>query len=359
MQPRSSSVWAHGKKAGENLQDPWEHLHIFEFHRRAIPFLHLRISHINIPPNSLSRPPRNSLSLFFDTKEPGSFQKTKLTRLLVYDISAKDLRVLLGGTANMFDLTQLQDLSIGFSNESLDTDVVDNLISSSGKLRTLNIQGTSCNSKMNTWRRMWNSWIGMGPLNLAKNLQPSCWKTLKTLNLCSLVLYSSFSDPYLSLVPRLAEFSGNNVLEALKIIMGETDTACTTDPGEWEKLDDVLSKGGAFPFLRRVEIKVDLCDHWRGDEFEDVVEEFEAMEMNNFLWLRGHDSLVLFLRLRSVVEGSDYMRCTGRTGVRVRNKLCMYLGLAASDPPSTSLVKEPFGVQYMAHCGPGDEGKNK
>ena len=120
---------------------------------------------------------------FFDTKDPGSFQKTKLTRLLVYDISAKDLRVLLGGTANMFDLTQLQDLSIGFSNESLDTDVVDNLISSSGKLRTLNIQAVSCNSKMNTWRRMWNSWIGMGPLNLAKNLQPGCWKTLKTLNL--------------------------------------------------------------------------------------------------------------------------------------------------------------------------------
>ena len=87
---------------------------------------------------------------FFDTKDPGSFQKTKITRLLVYDISAKDLRVPLGGTANMFDLTQLQDLSIGFSNESLDTDVVDNLISSSGKLRTLNIQAVSCNSKMNT-----------------------------------------------------------------------------------------------------------------------------------------------------------------------------------------------------------------
>ena len=72
----------------------------------------------------------------------------------------------------------------------------------------------------------------MGPLNLAKNLQPGCWKTLKTLNLCSLVLYSSFSDPYLSLVPRLAEFAGNNVFEALKIITGETDTACTTDPSE-------------------------------------------------------------------------------------------------------------------------------
>ena len=35
-------------------------------------------------------------------------------------------------------------------------------------------------------------------------------------------------------------------------------------------------------------------------------------------------------------------------GVRVRNILCMHLGLAASDylpPRSTSLVKEPFGVQ--------------
>jgi hypothetical protein len=58
----------------------------------------------------------------------------------------------------------------------------------------------------------------MGPLNLAKNLQPSCWKTLKTLNLSSLALISSSDDPYLSLVPQLTKLAENNVLEALKKI---------------------------------------------------------------------------------------------------------------------------------------------
>jgi hypothetical protein len=140
--------------------------------------------------------------------------------------------------------------------------------------------------------------------------------------------------------------------------MVETDTACATDPWRVGKIRQCLVKKWA-PFLRRVKIRVNLCDHWRSGEFEDVVEELEAIEANNFLWLRGHDSLIFIFELQSVVEGSDYMRCTGKTGVRVRNKLCMYLGLAASDyppPPSTSLVKEPF---YMAHCGPEDEGEKK
>lgn len=51
------------------------------------------------------------------------------------------------------------------------------------------------------------------------------------------------------------------------------------------------------PFLRRVEIRVNLCDHWRGSEFEDVVEELEAIEANNFLWLRGHESLVFIFEV--------------------------------------------------------------
>jgi hypothetical protein len=94
---------------------------------------------------------------FVDTKDPhpGSFQKTKLTRFLINDISVEDLRVLLGGPATMFDLTQLQELSIGFPNESLDADVVDSLISSSGMLRTLNIRGASCNFNMNLPRLMY------------------------------------------------------------------------------------------------------------------------------------------------------------------------------------------------------------
>ena len=73
----------------------------------------------------------------------------------------------------------------------------------------------------------------------------------------------------------------------------ETDTAYTADPGEWEKLDNVSSKSGAFPLLRRVEIRVNLCDYWRGDEFDDVVEELGAIKTHHFLpWLRDHDSLV-------------------------------------------------------------------
>jgi hypothetical protein len=103
------------------------------------------------------------------------------------------------------------------------------------------------------------------------------------------------------LVPQLEEFGGKNVLESLKFdIMMERKTP-TTDPAKWEKLDNILSKSGAFPFLRRVEIRVDLWDRhyiYGDDELEDIVEELKALEANNFLWLGGHDSLVFIFEVK-------------------------------------------------------------
>lgn len=67
-----------------------------------------------------------------------------------------------------------------------------------------------------------------------------------------------------------------------------------------------MSKSGAFSLLRRAEIGVDLCDHYRDDVFEDVVEELKDIETNHFLWLRDHESLVFSFGLQSVVEGSEF-----------------------------------------------------
>lgn len=87
-----------------------------------------------------------------DARDPGSFQKAKLTRFLFDHISIEDLRILLGRTTATFDLTQLQELSIGFElcYEFLNTDVVESLILASGKVQTLSLKGKSCNSKTNT-----------------------------------------------------------------------------------------------------------------------------------------------------------------------------------------------------------------
>ena len=86
-------------------------------------------------------------------------------------------------------------------------------------------------------------------------------KTLKALDI-SPRLYSFGHDPYLSLAPQLEEFAGKNVLESLKFrIWVDFLTPIYTDPAEWEKLDDILSKSDGFPFLRRVEITVRLGNY--------------------------------------------------------------------------------------------------
>jgi hypothetical protein len=83
-------------------------------------------------------------------------------------------------------------------------------------------------------------------------------KTLKALEI-SPRLYSFGDNPYLSLAPQFEEFAGKNVLESVKFrIWVDVLTPIDTDPAEWEKLDDILSKRDGFPFLRRVEITVRL-----------------------------------------------------------------------------------------------------
>ncbi|KIM42767.1 hypothetical protein M413DRAFT_26764 [Hebeloma cylindrosporum] len=85
---------------------------------------------------------------FVHAKDRASFQKAKLTRLSVYDVSPGDLKILLGERTSPFDLTQLRELSVGSFDELLDTDAVERLISTSEKIRTLSLEGESCNCRI-------------------------------------------------------------------------------------------------------------------------------------------------------------------------------------------------------------------
>jgi hypothetical protein len=123
-------------------------------------------------------------------------------------------------------------------------------------------------------------------------------KTLKTLNI-SPSLYSIVDDPYLSLAPQLEEFAGKNILESLTFYISvELDSSfCNTDRADWGKLDSVLSKGGAFPFLRRVEITVVLWDDvvnvWLEKHLWDI-------GMNHFPLLRDCDGLTFLFEVRTL-----------------------------------------------------------
>jgi hypothetical protein len=90
--------------------------------------------------------------------------------------------------------------------------------------------------------------------------------------------------------------AGENVFESLNFcIWVETFTACDTDPAGWEKLDHILSKSAGFPFLRRVEITVILCE---GDpEHEDLEEELLDIGMNHFPLLRDRDGLTFLFKV--------------------------------------------------------------
>lgn len=140
-----------------------------------------------------------------------------------------------------------------------------------------------------------NFGVGQDPLDLAKNLQPSSLKTLKILNI-SPNLYTPADDPYLSLAPQLEQFAGRNVLEGLKFhIWVDSDTRCNTDPANWEKLDNILSQSGAFPFLRSVEIVVLQADN---ASYKALEEDLLDIGRNHFPLLKARGGLAFLFEVR-------------------------------------------------------------
>ena len=115
-------------------------------------------------------------------------------------------------------------------------------------------------------------------------------------------LYHFSDNHFLSLAPQFEEFSGKNVLESLKFsIWPEFLTLDETDPAEWEILDNILSKSGGFPFLRRVEIVVNLCDDPVDQELErDLLD----IGKNHFPFLRACDGLNFRFAVRTHLFGS-------------------------------------------------------
>ena len=69
----------------------------------------------------------------------------------------------------------------------------------------------------------------------------------------------------------LRQFSGNNVLEKLKVtVTVEADEPCRTDSDDWPSLDAVLTDQGAFPMLRKVAVSLSWTsfDRNRGEIIE-------------------------------------------------------------------------------------------
>jgi len=121
-------------------------------------------------------------------------------------------------------------------------------------------------------------------------------------------IYDFGDDPYLSLAPQLEEFAGKNVFESLKFrIWVESFTPCDTDPAEWEKIDDILSKSDGFPFLRRVEIAVLLGNN--DPIHQELEKDLWDIGKNHFPLLRDCDGLTF---LFEVIRGpEDYISDLG------------------------------------------------
>ena len=117
-------------------------------------------------------------------------------------------------------------------------------------------------------------------------------------------IYDFGDDPYLSLAPQFEEFAGKNVFESLKFCISvESFTPCDTDPAEWEKIDNILSKSDAFPFLRRVEITVLLGNN--DPIHQELEKDLWDIGKNHFPLLRDCDGLTFLFEV--VRETEDYV----------------------------------------------------
>jgi len=104
------------------------------------------------------------------------------------------------------------------------------------------------------------------------------------------------------LVPQFEQFAGKNVLESLKFhIWLEFLNPCDTDPAKWENLDNILSTSDGFPFLRRVEITVNLRDDPVQRELE---KDLLNIGKNHFPSLRARDGLTFLFEVRDHLFGS-------------------------------------------------------
>ena len=115
-------------------------------------------------------------------------------------------------------------------------------------------------------------------------------------------LHNVGDNHFLSLAPQFEQFAGKNVLESVNFrIWLEFLNPCDTNPAEWENLDDILSKRDGFPFLRRVEIMVNL-----GDESVHQKLEKDLLDIgkNHFPSLRARDGLTFRFEVRNHLFGS-------------------------------------------------------
>lgn len=125
--------------------------------------------------------------------------------------------------------------------------------------------------------------------NLASKLNQCSLKTLKTMNIMTMV-EDQQTDPYLFFVDELEQIGGQNVLETLSIEVDvETNARPTTELSKWAQLNRILSAADAFPYLRSVSLKITIwCYSPHPDELQAL---FEDIGKEGFGWLRDNEKL--------------------------------------------------------------------
>ncbi|KIM42762.1 hypothetical protein M413DRAFT_10230 [Hebeloma cylindrosporum] len=208
-------------------------------------------------------------------RNQGVFKKKKLLRFSIDDAHTEGWRSFLNAPV---DITQLENLLIAI-DRSYDFELgsIRALTAGSEKLQTFSLEGRL-----------------EDPLELADYLHPGYAKTLKGLTI-SQDLYDFRLNPYLSLVPQLEKIAGKNVLESLSFhfLISIFPSVRDTDLAEWRKLDSILSKSAAFPFLRRVEITIVLLRLDGGLE-----KELRELGTDQFPLLRHCDGLTFLFEVK-------------------------------------------------------------
>jgi len=176
------------------------------------------------------------------------------------------------GVTPILDLTRLEDLSVVLEDGRTGIDVIKHILMPSENLKSLSFSGAYPDLDF------------MG--NFASVLTSGSLKTLKTVKVFPM-LETEETDPYIHFTQELEQIAGKNVLETLLFEIDiETDRRCTTESSRWAQLDLVLSQPNAFPFLRRVELKISI---WRWsrptDEFQARLEEIGG---NDFMGIRAN-----------------------------------------------------------------------
>jgi hypothetical protein len=188
------------------------------------------------------------------------------------------------GVAPILDLTGLENLSVVLEDGRTGMDVMKHFLKPSENLKSLSFSGAYPDLDF------------MG--NFTSILTSGSLKTLKTVKVFPM-LETEETDPYIHFTQELEQIAGKNVLETLLFEIDiETDHRCTTESSRWAQLDFVLSQPHAFPFLRRVDLKISI---WRfsrpTDEFQARLEEIGR---NDFMRIR--DNKAFGFKFEVVIE---------------------------------------------------------